>query len=402
MGNHPSASENFSNIFITTNTFATVNISTAETLPIHLKSSIDQKSDVDSSIQIALPPEIQCSNFVKEPKAILIRSTEPISVQISDNNNIFTSELTTLFPVEKLTKSYIISSYRSLYNQAAIAAYEDETEVKIILKLPTGRQVFYLGRSYRNLDILEISLQKLETFQFYSFSSDLSGTRIESNKQVAVFSGSRCVRLGSGACSHTVEQMPPISLLGKTFIAPPNLRRPQTLVRILSPTKTDVTISMGGQIQNRNINENEHTDISLTDEQIVVIESTNPILVTSLAFGSSNFDHGDPYLTVVPGKSHYLEKYKVFVPPGYTKNYIAIMIETAAKSSIVLNREPIEMNSIRLEKQQTVNSTEFTTLVVEVGSGELIVQSDKVAFGLMVYGQRRFDGYGFAGNVLSP
>ena len=59
---------------------------------------------------------------------------------------------------------------------------------------------------------------------FFSFSDrDYTGTRITTDKAVAVFSGHECgsVGVGSTTCDHLVVGVPPVSSLGTLFIVPP-------------------------------------------------------------------------------------------------------------------------------------------------------------------------------------
>jgi len=63
-----------------------------------------------------------------------------------------------------------------------------------------------------------------ETFMFTAaFGDDLTGMFINSSKPVAVYAGHACAKVPETKffCDHIVEQIPPISELGKTHIVPP-------------------------------------------------------------------------------------------------------------------------------------------------------------------------------------
>ncbi|XP_062608334.1 IgGFc-binding protein-like [Saccostrea cucullata] len=386
-----------SSIFITTENSTTVNISTSENLQSNLKSSIDQETFVNSAANIVLPQEIQCNFFRKEPKGILVRSQEPINVLVSDNNNPlieFRVDTTTVIPVEKLDTSYIISSFDPSTSHFAVAASEDDTNITISLKISNNVAISIFGSTYRDMDTFVLSLDRLETFQFRA-GADFSGTRIDSNKPVAVYSGTVCLTGGDGGCSPALEQMPPISRLDDIFIVPPKFNA--KVIRLMSPENATVQISKGNATQSREIYQSVPFDIPIVDDECIVIESESSILVTMVAFELTP----GPFIATVPGINQYLTRYKVFVAEGYPISFVAIMIETEAKNCLVLNNQPIMTNAIFHEKQVLVGCISYTLMIVEFKDGELIVESEKTPFGLMVYGQNTFDGHGFAGNVIS-
>ncbi|XP_061196026.1 IgGFc-binding protein-like [Saccostrea echinata] len=386
-----------SSIFITTKTSTTVNISTSENLQSNLKSSIDQETFVNSSANIVLPQGIQCSYFEKEPKAVLVHSQEPINVLISDNNNPlieFRIDTTTVIPVEKLETSYIISSFNQDDSHFAIAAFDDDTNVTISLKISNNVNILISGRTYGDMDTFELSLDRLETFQIGALA-DFSGTRIDSNKRVAVFSGTVCLTGGDGFCSPALEQMPPISRLDDIFIVPPKFNA--KVIRVLSPRNTTVQISKGNATKSQEIYQNVPYDIPIDEEECIVIESESSILATMIAFGSTP----GPFIAIVPGINQYLTRYKVLVAEGYPISNVAIMIETEAKTDLLLNNQPIENYTIFYEKQVHVGCISYAIIIVEFKGGQLIVESEKTPFGLMVYGQNTYDGHGFAGNIIS-
>jgi len=66
--------------------------------------------------------------------------------------------------------------------------------------------------------------QQYETFTYTSqFGKDLSGYFINSSKPIAVYAGHACAFVPEGTffCDHIIEQIPPVSELGKLHIVPP-------------------------------------------------------------------------------------------------------------------------------------------------------------------------------------
>ena len=50
---------------------------------------------------------------------------------------------------------------------------------------------------------------------------DLTGTSIVSNEKVAVFAGHACTNINTTACDHLIEQLPPVTSLGRRFLTVP-------------------------------------------------------------------------------------------------------------------------------------------------------------------------------------
>lgn len=70
-----------------------------------------------------------------------------------------------------------------------------------------------------------------ETFQTYkyasSFGKDLTGHFVNSSRPISVYSGHACAFVPEDKffCDHIVEQIPPVSELGREHIVPPIIGR---------------------------------------------------------------------------------------------------------------------------------------------------------------------------------
>jgi hypothetical protein len=135
---------------------------------------------------------------------------------------------------------------------------------------------------------------------------------------------------------------------------------------------------------------------SLNHGKTMVVQSVDPILITSYGLGDKN-----PYWTVVPGVNQYLRRYKVVIPVGWEKHYITITIRRSALAGLRANKQMIDTNTILYEENVFVDDQEYMVIIAEVTAGELTLESmDDTPFGLMVYGSRGSAVYSFAGNVI--
>ncbi|XP_062585384.1 IgGFc-binding protein-like, partial [Saccostrea cucullata] len=171
--------------------------------------------------------------FTPEYKAIIIHTSVPTSV-LSYHDYISSSGSTTVFPIDKLSTSYIISTATPAHytldsgSHFTVASIKDNSLVTIKFTTDHDINILLQGRNYGRGDTFHIILNKYQTFQI-GIKADMSGTTITSSNPIAVFAGNRCTDVGyHGACSMLMEMVPPADKLDTIFIVPPNIHRYQS------------------------------------------------------------------------------------------------------------------------------------------------------------------------------
>nr|XP_034312980.1 fibrillin-2 isoform X1 [Crassostrea gigas]XP_034312992.1 fibrillin-2 isoform X1 [Crassostrea gigas] len=390
-----------------------VKITTSDSLAKSLKSKIDQTVSMNSNSEkiVSISQNVRVNDAVVENKAVMLEMSEVTSV-FALNHDGYTSDSTLVLPIDRLGLKYVIPStephnkQHSDYNsQLAFGAVQDQTRVKITLKLNSGQYIKYGGKKNRDGDKIIVTLNKYQTFQL-SHNGDLTGTLIISSKPVAVFSGNRCNKLNSfGFCSHLVEQIPPMDSLDTTYIVPPHFERSGTMVRVVSAHTGSTTFSytIDKSTSTKTIGTFGNFDITVSGKQAVVVDSKRQVLVLSFGLAARRQKNGDPYMTMVPGVNQYVHQYHVSVPQGFEKNYFAIMVKKGSKSSLLLDNDSISSKNTVSEASVTVKGLDYVVLTVMVNQGVHRVETkDRSRFGLMIYGHGHDDGYGFAANILGP
>lgn len=111
-------------------------------------------------------------------------------------------------------------------NFLLLVAAEDDTRVNITatLQAPVNTSNINNGNCSGILQpgaTCTVTLQKLETVLLKS--SDITGTRVDSNRPLSVFAGDECATVpsGYGKCELFYEQVPPVVTWGKTFLLGP-------------------------------------------------------------------------------------------------------------------------------------------------------------------------------------
>ncbi|XP_062576244.1 IgGFc-binding protein-like [Saccostrea cucullata] len=247
--------------------------------------------------------EINVSNSIAllynkiEEKALLIETSRDASVIIIDND-ILSSDSTSILPMKTISNSYVISSPKifnktSQSSQFAITTPENGTIIKINFRFYPDLPKKIDGVTYQNGSEFILVLNELQTYQIWH-RVDMSGTLIVASSAIAVFSGSHChkVRFENstdfGACSKLDEQLPPVDRLDKMYIVPPNYNREGTFLKIISPFETRLTYKIGNEQKEKILHPSGYFEIIFSDQDVVVIDSEKPVLVTSFATGSDD------------------------------------------------------------------------------------------------------------------
>ena len=225
---------------------------------------------------------------------------------------------------------------------------------------------------------------------------DLSGTRISSNRPIAVFTGHECGNIPTpsvGTCDHLIQQVPPLVTWGRLFFTVPIIGRYSgdhyrvaTITRntqftvtcrtLTNPTPStenftinfDDDTDSGFEVLNTNIGTTSGDRASRKEDlQWCCIESNNPVLVMQYAQGlTADMDlkdinapiFGDPFMTIVPPVVQYLNDYTVPTEIGLRESRLDVgftiaiprdetFFRSAAEdgSRILLNDEAITPDS---------------------------------------------------------
>ncbi|XP_062613585.1 IgGFc-binding protein-like [Saccostrea cucullata] len=354
---------------------------------------------------------ISLLHFKIEEKAVFVEASKDVSVIIIDNYKT-TSDSTGILPIQSLSNAYVISTPRpynsSQYTQFAIASPANGTRIKIRFYFDPDLPKVINGITYRNGSEFILILNELQTYQIWH-KVDMTGTLINASSPVAVFAGSHCQKIpfenrsNAGFCSKLDEQLPPIDRLDNMYIVPPTYNRMGTVLKIVSPFETRITYKIGSRITEKILQPNGYLQITFLKEDVVVIDSENPVLVTSFSTGSDST--GDPYMIAMPGIRQYSDNYLVEVPGNFKESYISLIIEEKSLYNLVLNGTEIIhfLNERKFYATVTLRKIKFVVLVLQISEGMLKIKStNNASFGLIVYGHRKNDGHGFAGKAVLP
>ncbi len=349
-----------------------------------------------TTIDLPIGARVDSSDLV-EDKGVHVTAADEIVVY-GLNRRQHTTDMFLGLPTGILGTEYINLGYKNTSHswngtQFGIVGVENNTTVTITPSETTGSRT--VGVPYT------INLNQGSTYQLTNTTSsgDLSGTIISSDKPIAVFGSNRCANIPNSitlACDHIVEQLPPTTTWGESFITMPLATRlnGDTFRMLASEDNTNVSVN-GAVVANLNKGE--------LHEQIIdgpaTITADNPILVAQYSNGTT-FDGvtSDPFMMLIPPFEQFLADYTISTPAsGFSANFVNIVTSDAGVGLVTLDGVAIPAGDFA-----AIGTSGFSgaQVPVSIGSHHL---SSSLPFGVFSYGYDSFDSYGYpAGMSLAP
>lgn len=354
-----------------------------------------------------------------QPRTIEVESDAPIAVHALDQI-YFTTDGYLGLPVEELGTEYMVLAYpnekvsgsdNSGGTQLVIAATTDNTVVTVTpsvevspgTDLPTGMPA--------NLPST-VTLQRGETLMLANQGTsddqtvweDLTGTSIVSNEKVAVFAGHACTNINTTACDHLIEQLPPVTSLGRRFLTVPLATRHSGDVFRVVATVDGTVVRIDGE-HLATLARGEVKYFEGLEYQYRVVEATEPVLLAQYA-KSKNYngtlgtkEPADPFMALVPPQGQYPSSYRLTTP--------SVLKSLAESQSHFLNltvradaARGVRINGREISAQwNAIGASGWVGANMKVPDGPLFVDHVRgdEPIGLMTYGFANFDSYGFPG-----
>jgi hypothetical protein len=341
------------------------------------------------------------SSEVVEHLAAHVTSDRPVVVYGIDSR-FQTTDTYFALPMEALGTSYRAAGYRwlqsDLLSQVAVIATEDGTRLSITPTAATQKG-HPAGAAF------EVTLNRGEVYQVIprynpKASSDLTGTLIESDRLIAVFSGHNCAYVPDPrvkACNLLVEQIPPMKSWGRRFAIGTLGLRSSSVVRVIAAEdgtrvaendSTVATLRAGEFYENANVT------------KPMMITSDRRVMVTQYSKGFDNGDDvGDPMMIVIPPIERYLTSHSMAtVMTGSWHHYVNVAAPARALGSVAIDGKRVADSLFK-----PIGAGEYAVAAVEVPYGMHQVSCSE-PIGIYTYGfgfdMSAFDAYGSAGMYL--
>lgn len=336
---------------------------------------------------------------VKGSKGILIEADQPISVT-AFHSRMYFSEATRVVPVAGLGTSYQVITHvddypaeRSSPCEFVILSTSDNNAIEIVPSVVTD--------GLRPAKVpYNIKLNKGETYQVQA-KGDLSGTQIRSlsNEKIAVFAGARQAMIKTTGCTgnradnHLYEQMIPVSLWSKRYVAMPFYGQSIAKIKVV---KADInkSLTVGGVLMTGNSNVYE---MYINKPTLITSDGNISVAAFVVSGDCSSGKKGDPSMVLVPGLDRFTNSETSFgLDAGadgintFSEHKVNVVTRTNAIAAFKVNGISYPGSFFRFNED-----TSLSTGLIPLANGFHKLSSDS-GFSAVLYGLGTFDSYSYS------
>jgi hypothetical protein len=299
-----------------------------------------------SFAEVPIPKSLQITaNQAIENKGIHITSDADVTALLFLYAG-GTADIALAIPNNALGAEYIAVGYQETlsargysggHSEFVIVSNKNDTHVTLIPSCTS------IGGTAAG-SVLNIVLNQGQTYQYLCDNrTDVTGTKITSDKPVGVISGNACadIPLGVKYCDVLSEMMFPVNtLFGTEFFSAPLPGNSSDVFRITAAYNGTVVTVDQGSIQNSyQLDAAQFKELQI--EPGAHFTSTKPISVTQYAVGSGQAGMGDPFQMQLIPVNAYKNTFKFYIPSDFSPSYAIITATNAAVLSTTLNGLPV-------------------------------------------------------------
>ncbi|KAK3106655.1 hypothetical protein FSP39_024626 [Pinctada imbricata] len=341
------------------------------------------------SIPIPLELRVQGSNLTRE--GIFILATKPITV-MGLSSGIYTAASFLALPIDALgVEYYVVTWERDMSSiEFLIIGVYNNTDVQLTLPTSISLNGYFAERGNPFTE----TINRLDTLQIQAME-DLSGTRIEANKKIAVISGNAKAVVSPtprNYSDHAIEMLPSVDKWGKHFIVTSTpLRRLHDYMKLVSEFhNTNVSMNCGS-IKSFTLEEaNKIHNEALYSGSSCEIISDQPILVVLFTNNQINqSDKSDPSMVLIPPVEQWGNAF-TFSVDAIFENYLILIVRDKDRYELLLNGTTVNFHSFK-----QIQGTDFYSGFQRISKGvhSLTHQSGNASFSALLYGKKNQVAY---------
>jgi len=335
------------------------------------------------------PAVVLTANETVEAKGIHVTAQAPVSVHVI-SENVGSADGYLALPTFGLGTRYYVMSYASsgfTGSEFAVVATQDNTTVNIT---PTAA-----GATKAAGVAFSVTLNSGDTYLLENPAhDDMTGTLVTADNPVALFSGHRCTNVPSGVgyCDYLVEQLPDVTLWGKTFHTSSFSGRARYTVRVMASQDGTTFTTMPAGLIAGVLNAGQFVDVDLTGAAEFV--ASNPVLLAQFmrGYADDTAAEGDPSMVLVTSAEMGMNDatFGVYGLNGTSGALMNIVTETAELASLKLDN--VAVNSALFTPIGGTSIYSIGTIPVATGVHSL---AGTAAYSALVY------DYGIGINAVS-
>jgi len=344
----------------------------------------------DGFFNLSIPNTYQQSGTGIRDTGFKVVSPDPIAGYFVNRASAST-DMTYLFDSAALGTDYVVASQGAGFgegSQVIIHATEDNTSVTLT---PVGGTA------------INVTLNAGQSYKYAGGSTNLTGSIVSADKNVAVFGGHECAQVPVGvvACDTLLEQMISTDKLSKSYVVtasePAGIGGGADLVRVIA-TADNTEVKVNGVVV-ATLNTGEFHEFSLSVG--ASIDATNPVMVAQYLTGQGGGTViTDPAMALVPGSDTWLDEYRLSTPSGtqsFANNYASIAIDTLDLASLKLDGVAVDTSGF-----SALAGTGYSRGIVDLPLGLFDLTADS-PFLVMLGGGDSYDSYfTFGGATFAP
>jgi hypothetical protein len=346
------------------------------------------------------------------------------------------NDATLLFPTDALGTDYVVMGWKSFYNEARgfdeATGYPKYGFASYITVVATASGVTHVAirptedirpgydNGVNKGPILRVNagvqaVHKLAQWDVLNYAiepklgqMDLTGTTVESDKPVAVFSAHNCAFVPSidvKYCDHLEHQLTPVNTWGKTYVADlfhPRAPGAYDVWRVMA-AENQTVVTTDPKVEgatSKILNKGEWFEYQASFPHLIT--ATGRIQVGHFMTGSNipNFDPvcgnqltgiGDPAFTVGVALNQFIDNYVVLTPPGYSDDYLNVIRK--AGTMVLIDGQAIS------QEGEPIGGTGLELIRLSVADGVHHLESEQ-PFGVTAYGYDCDVSYAYPGGML--
>ncbi|XP_067948940.1 IgGFc-binding protein-like [Watersipora subatra] len=356
-------------------------------------------------------PDIRHRGSSVSSRGIVVRSEYPIDL-FGSNEEKFSHDCFLTLPTALLGMEYytVHSSPSTLQQQFAITPAENDTEVTVQLSSTLEGKVEFNRKDYYAGDIVEFTLSIGDSAQVQTKDTPalgLSGTRVRSNKPIALFSGNVRTSISldgptQHSRDHLVEQLLPYPRWRNQYYAPSSpMRLYEDIFLFLSKESTRLEIeNEAGEIVVHSLKAVESKAIRLDsgDSHHYVFTAEKPFQVVRLTASQikGNTSLTDPAMLLLLHTDYWKYRYTFALPVftggshgGNYQNVIQIVVEKEKRAGIQMNDRVIKSS------WNIFGSTNYATTNIQLEHTRQVTlhHKDNALFMVYLYGAADKESY---------
>lgn len=334
------------------------------------------------------------------------------------NSSETSSDACLVLPIHGIDKEYFIQSYYSINStgwgsQFALIATEDSTEIVILPSDMIEPNITSLTKSTLNRGEVYFARGDMS----FDNASDLTGTRVISNKPIYCYSGHKRARVPQNIAAsqdHLITNVMPVGFTGVEYLTFPLGKGVIDDQYFVDDSVRVVAFEDGTDIYFNSTKEqtiDKGNFVSFPLEKSFLIKTNKPIACYEIkqssgpSTGGGGNNISDPFLISIPSFEQYSNQFTFYnfdmlqrdsISPVFIDHFIGIAIPESGLSSLRLDGVLIE-DDIDIDSYKDAVKEGYVYFNYKVSPGRHTINSDE-KFCCIVYGYGTADSYGYTAN----